>query len=132
MTTTKNSALACVEELNAAWPVGDMATVGSCYHPDAVLLPPDLGPVIQGRDDIVETYATFNSSAALTEFNVTDTECFDFGASTAVHLHFSVAYQLGDQSYNDDGLDIYLLNPHQERWVVVWRQQIVLASHSTT
>ncbi len=121
-------ATACVQTLNDAWPKGDMSTLASCYHPEAVLLPPDLGPVIRGRDDIVDTYATFNSSATLKEFSVTETQCFDFGSSMAVHLHFTISYDLGAEGFTDDGLDIYLLSPHQGRWVVVWRQQVVLQS----
>lgn len=132
MTTSAGAARDLITTLNQAWQAGDMATVSTTYHPDAVLLPPDLGPVIRGRDAIVETYAEFNNAANLRHFEVTDTQIFDFESSHAVHLKFTLAYEFEGTILEDEGLDIYLTSPYAGRLTVVWRQQVVLASRELT
>lgn len=132
MTTSAAAARDLITTLNQAWQTGDMATVSTSYHPDAVLLPPDLGPVIRGRDAIVETYAEFNNAAVLRHFEVTDTDIFDFESSHAVHVKFTLAYEFDGAALEDQGLDIYLTNPYANGLVVVWRQQVVLASRELT
>ena len=132
MTPSAAAAHELITNLNQAWQANDMVTVSAIYHPDAVLLPPDLGPVIRGRDAIAETYAMFNTSAELRRFEVTETEVFDFESSQAVHLHFTLAYELEGSTLEDKGLDIYLINPSASGLTVVWRQQVVLASRELT
>jgi len=119
-----------ISNLNQAWQANDLAKVSACFHPDAVLLPPDLGPAIQGQAAITEAYATFNNSAKLLSFSETQWQTFTFESSHAVHLHFSLAYELDGQRLQDDGLDIYLLELCAQELVVVWRQQIVSASQA--
>lgn len=127
-----NAARNLITTLNQAWQTGDMATVSASYHPHAILLPPDLGPVIRGRDAIVETYAAFNRLAKLRHFEVTDTELFDFDSSQALHVKFTLAYQLDGATLEDKGLDVYLISPQGDGLSVVWRQQVVLASGELT
>jgi len=126
--TTAADAQELITKLNQAWPAGDLATVSASYHPQAVLLPPDLGAPIRGRDDITDTYALFNASATLEGFEETAIEIFDFESSQAVHLNFTLAYELDGTNLEDRGLEIYLLSPHAGELKIVWRQQIVLAS----
>ena len=130
--TTSAAALDLITRLNQAWQAGDMTTVGASYHPDAVLLPPDLGPVIRGRDAIVDTYAEFNRSAVFRYFEVNNAEVFDFNSSQAVHLKFTLAYELEGTTLEDEGLDIYFISPYAGGLTVVWRQQVVLASRELT
>lgn len=132
MTTSAAAARELITRLNQAWQAGDMATVSTSYHPNAVLLPPDLGPVIRGREAIVETYAEFNTAAVLRHFEVTDTQVFDFESSHAVHLKFTLAYEFDGTALEDEGLDIYLTSPYANGLTVVWRQQVVLASRELT
>lgn len=132
MTTSAAAASELIQRLNQAWQANDLATVSAAYHPDAVLLPPDLGPVIRGREAITDTYAIFNSSAVLRRFEVTDTEVFDFQSSHAVHLKFTLAYELEGAILEDRGLDIYITSPLADGLAIVWRQQVVLASSELT
>lgn len=132
MTTSADAARDLITTLNQAWQAGDMGTVSATYHPQAVLLPPDLGPVIRGRDAIVDTYTDFNANAVLRHFEVTDTEVFDFESSHAVHLKFTLAYEFDGATLEDEGLDIYLTSPYAGGLTVVWRQQVVLASRELT
>ncbi len=132
MTTSAAAARDLITGLNQAWPAGDLATISTSYHPDAVLLPPDLGPVIRGREAIVDTYAEFNNAAVLRHFDITDTQVFDFESSHAVHLKFTLAYEFDGAALEDQGLDIYITSPYANGLVVVWRQQVVLASRELT
>ena len=59
---------AFIAELNDCWQRGDVEALTHCYHPDVVLLPPDLGPPIRGRDAVVASYRDFLDAARLDRF----------------------------------------------------------------
>lgn len=56
---------------------GDVEVVASCYHEDAVLMPPS-GPPIQGRDLIKERYRSLFETARL-EVTLVSDELHVFG-----------------------------------------------------
>ena len=49
--------------LNDCWQRGDLEALESFYHPDVVLLPPDLGQPICGREAVVASYLEFLQAA---------------------------------------------------------------------
>ncbi len=124
-----------ITSVNQAWQGADYATLGACYHPDAVLLPPDLGPVITGRDAIVDTYREFDTSVDLLDFQVRNITTHNYGTTAVVHMDFAVDYrfkgQPGEQTsraFSDEGQEIYVINAEGPEPLIVWRQQIVTAS----
>jgi len=135
-----------VRKLNDCWQSGRLAELASFYHPDAVLLPPDDGVPIIGRDNILNTYRDFTAAAVLYEFQITELECFSFPAvaddvshpvpvphpepvTHVVHMRFEIEYELGDVLYRESGLEVYAIMEAQEdsdSTKVVWRSQSVL------
>ena len=123
-------------ELNHAWQRGDFAAVSDCYHPDAVMLPPDMETPIAGRDAVVATYRDFAESATLLEFTVTRVESFSFAAPEGgsalqmAHMYFDVRYEHLGTTYSESGLEIYALLEAAHKLQIVWRSQSVIGSHS--
>ena len=122
--------------LHDCWPAGERAALARFYHPDVVLLPPDLGPPIRGRDAVVDSYQEFLSAARMQTFAVTDLDVFEFPAaqgSTRIstymaHLNFEISYELGGDHYIEQGLEIYTVLETGDQLQIVWRSQTVLDS----
>ena len=55
--------------LNNCWQTGDLAALAEYYHPDVVLLPPDMGEPIRGRQAVIESYQDFLEAATLEHFD---------------------------------------------------------------
>lgn len=121
-----------VRELNDAWQEGRFEDLARFYHPDVVLLPPDAGELIRGRDAVVQTYRAFESAATLHEFTVTALEIFDYTTTAVVHLHFAVEFSVQGQRLREAGFDVYVLNDIDTQPVIVWRSQNILESREIT
>lgn len=120
-------------DLQEAWQSGDLDRLAGFYHPDVVLLPPDLGTPIVGRDAVVESYGDFLQAARLDAFEVTDLTVFEFDTSDSTatgmaHLKFDIIYELGDERYVETGLEIYTVLKEGENLAIAWRSQTVLDS----
>ena len=119
--------------LNACWQKGDLEAVAEFYHPDVVLLPPDLGPPICGRDAVVASYLEFLQAARLEHFEVLELDVFPFDAPTGgrtfmAHLTFAVTYTLDSETYVEKGLEAYTLAENEDDLQILWRHQSVLDS----
>jgi ketosteroid isomerase-like protein len=114
-----------VRELNAAWQSEDWAGLGACYHEHAVLLPPDAGEPIVGREAILETYREFTALAKLNAFSIPALDVFHFGDTYMAHMRFTVDYVYDGDHTVDSGLEIYTIVV-TDRPRVVWRQQCLL------
>jgi hypothetical protein len=134
--------------LNRCWTSGDHEALAAFYHPDVVLLPPDLGAPIRGRDAVVASYREFADSARLLDFQVTDLDLHSFSAASAAddglraadpaaradhlvhmaHMRFDVTYELAGSRYQEQGLEIYTVLEGAGGLEIVWRAQLVLDS----
>jgi uncharacterized protein (TIGR02246 family) len=128
---TADAARALLIELNECWQTGDLAAIAAYYHPDVVLLPPDLGEPILGRDAVVASYGEFLQAATLDHFEITNLEIFSFEPDTATcvaHLTFNVVYALDGDTYVEKGLEVYTLGECGGELKILWRHQNVLDS----
>ena len=121
-----------LRDLQSSWQAGDLARIASFYHPDVVLLPPDMGEPITGRDAVVDSYRQFLDAARLDRFVITDLTSWTFDGLTSetamAHLNFQITYQLEDERFIDTGLEVYTLVAGTEGPLIVWRSQTVLDS----
>lgn len=124
--------------LNDCWQSSDLTGLPDFYHPDVVLLPPDMGEPICGREAVVGSYREFRQAATLKDFQVSGLEIFDFPFSDAngdtrfashmAHLTFTVAYELEGDDYVETGMEVYALAEVEGALKIIWRHQSVLDS----
>lgn len=127
--------------LNTCWQSGDLQGLAHFYHPDVVLLPPDLGEPIHGRDQVVDSYREFQDAATLEDFQIVGLDVFEFPAPTdspavssgtnntwMAHLTFTVSYTLAGDQYIESGLEIYTVADVDGALKILWRHQSVLDS----
>ena len=127
---TDDAARTFLTALNECWQRGDLVAIADFYHPDVVLLPPDLGEPIRGVDAVVGSYRDFLDAAQLNHFAITRLDVFPFdGTDTLVaHLAFDVAYTLDGDDYVEKGLEVYTLAEREGAMKILWRHQAVLDS----
>ena len=113
-----------VRRCNDAWQQRDWQTLAACYHPEAILLPPDAGEPISGRDDIIATYEEFVATATIGEFRITELTSHDFTHTHIVHMRFELEYQLDSKTLKDIGLEVYVLEGDGAA-SIVWRSQSI-------
>ncbi|MCZ6640467.1 MAG: nuclear transport factor 2 family protein [Gammaproteobacteria bacterium] len=121
-----------VRELNDTWQQGKLDELTRFYHPDVVLLPPDSGEPIHGRNAVIGSYGDFASAATLHDFIVSSLEVFEFATTAVVHMRFVVEFSLQDQRLREGGLEIYVLNIVDGEPSIVWRSQQILESREIT
>jgi ketosteroid isomerase-like protein len=121
-----------IASLNECWQQGEVDRLADYYHTDVVLLPPDLGTPIRGRDAVVSTYRDFLEAAQLDRFETLGLDVFSYpegdGGCHVAHLTFEVDYLLDGSRYQERGLEVYVLRESGGRLQIVWRQQSVLDS----
>jgi hypothetical protein len=98
-----------------------------------VLLPPDLGAPIIGRDAVVASYGDFLQAATLDIFEVTDIAIFEFDTddqtgTAMAHLKFEIVYELGGDRFVETGMEIYTVLKEGGNLAIAWRSQTVLDS----
>ncbi|MFK7912522.1 MAG: nuclear transport factor 2 family protein [Pseudomonadales bacterium] len=119
-------ARAAVQALQVAWQQEDWDAVSALFHPDAMLLPPDMGPIIHSRGDIVASYQEFMAQAQMHAFAMTDCQVQPFAQSCMVQCAFDIEFSLGSQRESDRLQEIYLLEQRDRSALqIVWRQQLL-------
>lgn len=106
--------------------------MGLYYAVQAVLLPPDYGEPIIGRQAIADSYRDFAASAQLLKFDTLALDEFEYPGVTMVHLRFCIEYTLDDQHLSEDGIEIYTVNTSVSPAQIVWRHQSLLATRNLT
>ncbi|MGD8417223.1 MAG: nuclear transport factor 2 family protein [Pseudomonadales bacterium] len=121
-----------IEALNRCWLEGDAAALARFYHPDVALLPPDMGPLIRGRDAVVASYREFLDTAELKHFEPVQVDVYaypsDGGGTHMVQMIFEVDYVLDGSRYLEKGMEIYTVVTGADNPQIIWRQQVVLDS----
>lgn len=116
-------AAADVDRLQVAWQQRDWDAVKALFHPDAMLLPPDLGPTIRSRDAIVASYQDFMAQARVHELTMTNRQVQPFQHSCIVQCAFDIDYSIGEERATDQLTEIYLLERADAALHIVWRAQ---------
>jgi len=119
-----------IDDLNRTWQAGRYDDLKAFYHPDVVLLPPDAGEAIRGREAVVASYVDFGAAAELESFEAMDLAVFDFETTSSVHMPFVMRYRHEGRRFEDRGVELYTVQTGGLRPQIVWRCQWLLQSRS--
>jgi len=116
-----------IDQLNEGWLAADYPALQRCYHADTVLLPPDAGEPIVGRDAVLATYRDFHSLATISQFQVTKLQLMPFPNTTMCHMRFDISYTHNQLSLSESGLEVYtLIEDPVVGPQIIWRAQFTL------
>jgi ketosteroid isomerase-like protein len=107
--------------VNRAWRGGRLEELRSFFHPDVVVVGPDLTPVGSGRDACVESYAQFLAAATVHEFEETQVRLDEYGQAAVVSYDYRIRYDVNDVGYDERGREVIILVRQGETWQVAWR-----------
>lgn len=111
-----------INGLNDAWQDEQFQAIAGYYHPDVVLLPPDAGPPITGRDAVVASYQDF-AAAERVQFTVEGFDTFEFADTGVCHMRFQMEYTLDGSRYSEHGLEVYVVANVTTDPQIIWRSQ---------
>ena len=111
-----------VNELNQAWQNRQFQAIAPLYHPDVVLLPPDAGAPIVGRDAVLASYQDF-AAAEFVDFAVEGFDTFEFGTTGVCHMRFQIEYILDGARHREHGLEVYVIADVSGTPQIIWRGQ---------
>ena len=111
-----------VNALNQAWQDRQLHVVADLYHPDVVLLPPDAGTPIVGREAVLASYDDF-AAAELLDFRVEGFDTFEFGDTGVCHMRFQIEYVLDGSRHCERGLEVYVIADVGGTPQIIWRSQ---------
>jgi len=111
-----------IRGLTKAWQNQDYEAVAQYYHPDVVLLPPDAGAPIIGRNAVVSSYTEF-AAAKLIDFIEEGFDTFEFDSTGVCHMRFQVEYALDGSHQRERGLEVYVLTNIPAAPQIIWRSQ---------
>ncbi len=134
-----------LNHLNKSWLDQDYEALASAYHPEVILLPPDAGIPLEGRETICATYQDFHAACSVDRFMITELQSWTFAQQnqtvTKAHMRFEIDYRLKDVSTSvtgappvsrpelqcEQGLEVYTLlsNPGSAPQII-WRAQFTL------
>jgi uncharacterized protein (TIGR02246 family) len=106
---------------NRAWSDGRLEELPSFFHPDAVIVGPDLAPLGRGRDACVESYAQFLAVATVHEFEATRARVDEYDHAAVVSYDYRIRYESEDGVHDERGSEVILLVRQDETWQVAWR-----------
>ena len=130
-----------LHQLNRSWLNQDYDALASAYHPEVVLLPPDAGIPLEGRETVCATYQDFHAACSVDRFVITDLQSWTFAQQdhsiTKAHMRFEIDYRLKDVSDSqsarkpelqcEQGLEVYtLLTAPASAPQIIWRAQFTL------
>ena len=76
-----------------------------------------------GREELVDSYREFMEEAEVSDFRIKDLRIDVFEYTAIVLYTFSIKYKVDTTNYDEEGLEILVLNLHKGHWQIVWRNQ---------
>ena len=114
-----------IEALNHAWRTGRADEIDDLFHPDAVILHPDLEGRTEGRDACVQTYIDFALQATVSRLEVFEPQVDVFADTAVVSYGFEIDYEMHGNATQNSGTELTVLMQHEGRWQLAWRTLVM-------
>jgi len=114
-----------INDLNETWRRKQHKDLHKFFHKDVVMLPPGGSEPIIGVESMVESYIRFDSASTIHEFRTKEIRQFEHGSYTVCHLSFHVDFEVESGRFQEDGMEIYVIDSSGSTPEIVWRTQII-------
>lgn len=112
-----------VNNLNDDWLNDRIENLSRYFHKQAVIIQPGTLKKMRGREEIVESYREFMEEAEVTDFRLKDLRIDVFKHTAVVLYTFNIKYTVETTHYDEEGQEVLVLNQHNGKWQIVWRNQ---------
>ena len=110
-----------IQAINDAWLKGHAEDLIDYFHDDMVIVTPDGKEQGRGKVVCIESYKGFSSMAIIKMFKDRDPAILVYGDTAIASYTYEMTYEMNNESFNDIGRDMYVLNREGGKWLVVWR-----------
>ncbi|NGP76555.1 nuclear transport factor 2 family protein [Balneolaceae bacterium YR4-1] len=112
-----------IDRMNDDWLNDRTENLSRYFHKQVVMIQPGTQKKIVGREAMVDSYQEFIEEADVSDFRIKDLR-IDVFENTAIVLYtFRIKYKVETTNYDEGGVEILVLNLHNEHWQIVWRNQ---------
>jgi hypothetical protein len=117
-----------LEDINRAWLHNRTDELENLFHRNIVIAQPGLEVQVRGKQACINSYKEFASFAAVSRFEASDHVIDVWGRAAVAKYRFEMDYEIQGMHRHDVGIDLFVLVHEDEKWLVVWRTTIPLAS----
>ncbi|EKE10978.1 MAG: hypothetical protein ACD_15C00164G0002 [uncultured bacterium] len=111
-----------IQEMNRKWTVEDKAEeLKNYFHPDMVAIVPTSFERIEGGENCVAGWKGFSENAKIHFWRELDPKVQVYGEEkfAIVTYYFEMSFDMGGQTINMKGRDMFSLIKEDEKWLVV-------------
>lgn len=114
-----------VQRMNDAWAKDGPEELASFFHENMVMVTPDFNQRTEGRAACVASYDGFRKQAVILDLKISNPGIDVFSDTAIATYSYEIAYQMGGETFNDTGRDIYIFVRENGKWLAVWRTMII-------
>lgn len=112
-----------INQLNDDWLNDRLENLTRYFHKRVVMIQPGTHKKITGREEMVDSYREFMEESEVLDFRTKNLR-IDVFENTAIAIYtFNIKYRVETTKYDEEGLEILVLNLHNGHWQIVWRNQ---------
>jgi len=115
---------ATIREFTAVWTHDRLDELARFFHERVVMAPPGGGGRIVGRDAMIESFHQFLGAAEVESFDELALDADVVGDTAIATLRFRIKYRMGFEAFDETGTELYVLEPSDAGWRIVWRTQL--------
>jgi len=122
---SRHQVLEMIQQINDAWTTGHPEELARLFREDIVMVSPDFQQRTEGREACIASYVDFCNQAAVGGLRLGEIGVDVFGDTAIATYAYEISYQMGGESFNDKGRDIFVFARDNDRWQAVWRTMII-------
>lgn len=112
-----------INRMNDDWVNDRTENLSRYFHKQVVMIQPGTHKKIIGREEMVDSYREFIEEAEVSDFRMKDLRIDVFEHTAVVLYTFRIKYRVESTNYDEGGVEILVLNYHNDNWQIVWRNQ---------
>jgi ketosteroid isomerase-like protein len=121
-----DDAAAVMRRINRAWLDGNVEDLVPMVHPQIVMVFPNFGRRVQGREQFLAGFRDFCQNAIIHEFREHEHQVDVAGDTAVVSFRYEMVYERSGKRNRSTGRDLWVFHKQGPGWVAVWRTMLDL------
>ena len=110
-----------IRKINRAWLDEDYSYLEEVFHDDIVFTDPAGEKTLEGKDNCIESYIRFMSSAKVFKFEEKEFNSYSWDSAAVIEYSFCIDYEIDGEHSRENGKDVYAFQRREGGWKAVWR-----------
>jgi hypothetical protein len=110
-----------IQNISQAWQSGQPEKLRQYFHEDMVIVGPAYQEMGVGRDACVQSYLDFLRNAVIRAYRESEPVVRVWRTTGVASYRWEMTYELKGQVSREQGMDLFICERQQDRWMAVWR-----------